>query len=81
MWHPYPLPNLTYLLQKVRLWSICKRGNVFFFYSLPTLNEYVNSFAKDPALGSAPVDEDESAMPKKESRKLMATFNDQASFS
>lgn len=26
---------------------------------------------------SAPVDEDESAMPKKESRKLMATFNDQ----
>eukprot|EP00088_Acartia_fossae_P069830 TRINITY_DN9208_c0_g2_i1.p1 TRINITY_DN9208_c0_g2~~TRINITY_DN9208_c0_g2_i1.p1 ORF type:complete len:460 (+),score=190.80 TRINITY_DN9208_c0_g2_i1:108-1487(+) len=26
---------------------------------------------------SSPVDEDESAMPKKESRKLMATFNDQ----
>ena len=52
-----------------------------FFYLFPTLNEFLNNFAKDPALGSAPVDEDESAMPKKESRKLMATFNDQASFS
>ena len=57
-----------------------QKGECLFFL-FHTLNEFLNNFAKDPALGSAPVDEDESAMPKKESRKLMATFNDQASFS